>query len=841
MQPAKLDSLARLTDDLSRAASVEEVYTVSLDCLQQSLGVERASILLFDTNEVMNFVAWRGLSDQYRSAVTGHTPWRPDSRDPEPVLVPDAEADPSLASYREVFRAEGIRALGFFALTHRDRVIGKFMLYYAAPHDFSSEEVALAKTIAGQIAFGVTRVLAEQALEAERERLAATVSSVPGMVWETVGSFPGEQKVTFVSDGIRQLIGYEPEDWYRNPGFWNSIIVERLGGDMETIAASSMRDSVPALHFYKLRTRDGRTIWAEVRSAHKVVNGMLASRGVTMDITERMRAEQRSAFLAEAGGVLSATLDYESSLSHVADLIVGTLGDWCVIDIIEEDHVARVAVRHRDPAKAPLIQKLRDQFPPSKHELGLGRRVIETNAPILLKQLDANATALLKASPAAAIFDELGYESAVVVPITAAGHSFGAISIVSSDSARRYDENDLAVAVELGRRAGYAVDHARLYRQAQAANRAKDEFLATLSHELRTPMTATLGWASMLRMGDTTPETFRLAIDTIERSIRAQAKLIDDIFDVSRIVTGKLQLQVAPVDLPRVIQAAVETLQPSISAKSLRLEVAYDNVTEPLLGDAARLQQVIWNLLSNAVKFTPPLGTIRIDVRRSSNHEVQVSVRDSGQGISPRMLPFVFERFRQGDSSATRAHGGLGLGLAIVKNLVELHGGAVVAESEGEGRGAMFTVTLPLTRARAQDGSPASQADANAVSLAGIVVLVVEDDDDTRIMLTKTLEYCGATVVAAASAAAALDELRRRPPHIVVSDIAMPGEDGYSLITKIRAGAVESCRDVPAIAVTAFARPEDRQRILAAGFREQLSKPVDTMVMLRAVRSLVAP
>src|SRR5437763_10563091 len=216
----KLTSLARLTDSLSRAASFEEIYTASLDCLQESLGVERASILLFDANEVMSFVAWRGISDEYRRAVNGHTPWRPETMNPEPVLVSDAERDPSLAGYINLFRAEGIRALGFFALTHRDRVIGKFMLYYATAHELTAEEVALAKTIAGQIAFGVMRVVTEQALEAERERLAATVANVPGMVWETVGDFPEQQKVTFVSEGIRDLTGYAPEEWYRDPEFW---------------------------------------------------------------------------------------------------------------------------------------------------------------------------------------------------------------------------------------------------------------------------------------------------------------------------------------------------------------------------------------------------------------------------------------------------------------------------------------------------------------------------------------------------------------------------------------------------------------------------------------------
>lgn len=811
----KLTSLARLTDSLSRALSVEEVYAVSLDCLQESLGVERASILLFDPNEVMSFVAWRGISDTYRRAVNGHTPWRPETENPEPVLVSDAELDPALTAYLPVFRAEGIRALGFFALTHRDRVIGKFMLYYAVPHDFTAEEVALAKTIAGQIAFGVTRIVAEQALEAERERLAATVANVPGMVWETVGGFPEQQKATFVSEGMRELTGYEPEEWYRDPYFWSRIIVRRLDGDMRSISESAIHATVPAVHHYKLRRRDGRIIWVEVRSAHRMINGTLISRGVTMDVTERKRAEQRNAFLAEATGVLSSSLDYERTLSQIADLTVARFADRCVIDVSEDGAVSRIAFASR-ASEAKQVE----------NDFELSRRVIETNTPVLMRELDG------------VLHGGLECESLMVVPLAAAGRVLGAISIFSADPARRYDENDLALAVELGRRGGYAIDNARLYREAQAANRSKDEFLATLSHELRTPMTAALGWASLLRLADTPPETFDLAIETIERSMRAQAKLIDDIFDVSRIVTGKLQLQVAPVDLQHVIQAAVETIQPNINAKSLRLELAYDAINETLVGDAARLQQVIWNLLSNAVKFTPAGGTIRIAVT-SSQGEVRVAISDSGQGIPKHLLPVVFERFRQGDSSATRAHGGLGLGLAIVKSIVELHGGSVTAESAGEGRGAVFTVVLPVSRLHDASGLAASRSDTSAVSLTGVNVLVVEDDDDTRMMLARALEQHGASVTAVCSAPTALDALRRQPAHVIISDIAMPGEDGCSLMMKIRDGAVESCRNVPAIAITAFVRPEDRRRILAAGFHHHIEKPVDAIDMLHAVRNIV--
>jgi signal transduction histidine kinase len=281
------------------------------------------------------------------------------------------------------------------------------------------------------------------------------------------------------------------------------------------------------------------------------------------------------------------------------------------------------------------------------------------------------------------------------VPLIAGGRSFGAISVVSADPAHLFNEADLSLAVELGRRAGYAIDNARLFREAEAANRAKDDFLITLSHELRTPMTSTLGWAAMLRGHELAPETFKLAIDTIDRSTRAQARLIDDILDVSRIVSGKLELSVAPLNVREVLDVAMDAIRPTIAAKQLELRLDLTNVPLVIIADASRLQQVLWNLLANAVKFTPAGGSISVALQPHGD-VARITVSDTGIGIPPRFLPHVFERFRQAEGGASRTHGGLGLGLAIVESIVELHGGRVSVASDGEGRGSMFTVTLPL-------------------------------------------------------------------------------------------------------------------------------------------------
>jgi PAS domain S-box-containing protein len=831
-----LVAVSRLTDALSRTSTLDDVYVAALDTLQSSMRVERASILLFDENDFCAFVAWRGLSDAYRAAVNGHTPWRPDTPNAEPICIRDVLADASMATYEPVFRAEGIRALGFFPLVYRDRVLGKFMTYYAEPHDFDPVEVELARTIAAQIAFGVARIRAEEALGRERERLADLIMSVPGVVWETTGTPGVDQRVTFVSPAIEELLGYPPTAWMDNPQFWNSVIVSAEPGEVQRMSLDLAGSGKPAVHTFRMRTRDGRLIWTEVRAAAKNEGGKLVLRGVTLDITARKAAEARRAFLTKASGVLSSSLDYETTLAQLARLIVADIGDWCTVDVVEDDgELRRLLVEHRDPSKHRATERLTQRGIVTGAAARL-RPIVERGETLFVPIVGSDHFTRFNVEPAARpVVEELGLASFMVVPLSAGSRIVGALSIMSGDPQRLYDDDDLALALELGQRAGYAIENARLYRQAQDANRAKDEFLATLSHELRTPMTATLGWATMLRMNEIGPQDFHLAVETIERSTRAQAKLIDEILDVSRIVTGKLQLNIAPVNLQSVIEAAVDAVRPSIAAKGINLQLDFVRVDGVPTGDAERLQQVIWNLLSNSVKFTPGGGAIAIRVDQPQRDVVRVAVADTGQGIPRRLLPLIFERFRQGDSSTTRAYGGLGLGLAIVKNIVELHGGSVTAASDGEGRGATFTISLPLTTALAA-ATVAPQADAAPLSLSGVSVLLVEDDDDTRRMLATALQNFGASVTAVGSANAAIDALRRAAPNVVVSDIAMPGEDGFALMMKIRSGAVERVRNVPAVALTAYARAEDRERILASGFAFHLTKPVDPVTMVRVIR-----
>jgi PAS domain S-box-containing protein len=389
--------------------------------------------------------------------------------------------------------------------------------------------------------------------------------------------------------------------------------------------------------------------------------------------------------------------------------------------------------------------------------------------------------------------------------------------------------------------------------EAEAANRMKDEFLATLSHELRTPLNSVLGWAGLLRTRKFDEATFARALEIIERNAKSQAQLIEDILDVSRLIRGKLELNLRSINLVRVIEAAIDAVCPTAESKGLQLDSQLQESDEQVCGDPYRLQQVVWNLLSNAIKFTPEGGHVLVKLEHTSSH-ARIQIIDTGIGISEDFLPYVFDRFRQQDSTTTRSYGGLGLGLAIVRHIVELHGGRVQAQSEGEDKGATFTVELPLQNQTEAEPSCSEQPElqqsgdhfvpkrsTQAVSnFSGLKVLLVDDEPDVRELLTTILEEHGATVTAASSAPDALEAFKQSPPDILVSDIAMPFEDGYTLIHKIRELEAESNhgRTIPAVALTAYAREEDCKNAIASGFQIHMSKPVNTAQFLMAVANL---
>jgi PAS domain S-box-containing protein len=410
------------------------------------------------------------------------------------------------------------------------------------------------------------------------------------------------------------------------------------------------------------------------------------------------------------------------------------------------------------------------------------------------------------------------------------GAYLGGISVDVTDQRRAEDEREQLLEAERTARA-----------EAERANRMKDEFLATLSHELRTPLSAILGYAQMLRGAQLRAEQAARALEIIERNARVQSEIVSDLLDMNRIATGKLELDLVPADLPAIVDAAVESVRQSVEAKGLQLDVDVTRPPRPVIGDQARLQQVLWNLLTNAVKFTPRGGSVALTVRPVDD-VVEVRVADTGQGIDAEFLPHVFDRFRQADSSTSRQHRGLGLGLAICKQLVEMHGGAIRAESPGPGRGAVITVCIPMSLAGEDTSAcalPARRAAERGAALRGIKALVVDDESDARELARQLLEAQGMSVRAAASAAEALAAVEEEIPDVIVSDIGMPREDGYALLRKLRALPPERGGRVPAVALTAFARAEDQARAREAGYQAHLTKPLDAGQLYAVIESMV--
>jgi PAS domain S-box-containing protein len=601
-------------------------------------------------------------------------------------------------------------------------------------------------------------------------------------------------------------------------------------------------------------TREFRASYIPYRNEAGEIEGFVAH---VMDISgikkaerERRKAEDALHLLVEVSSALASSIDYATTIANVARAAIPNFADGCSVYLREgEQPLQQIAVHHRVSGKAELLRELHRRFPPSPDAPYGYNRVLRTGEAQLIPELtDEMHQGLAHNAEHLGILRALGHTSLMMVPLGSKGKPFGVLAFALSEGPRRYGPEDLQVAQEVARRASVALENARLFETAMAerkrveeANRIKDEFLATVSHELRTPLTAMLGWVQMLRSGALPSHKHARALEVIERNAKSQQQLIEDLLDVSRIITGKLRLEVASVELVDVVATAIEAVRPASEAKGLHLHPILDTDIGPLVGDVQRLQQVVWNLLSNAVKFTPKGGHIHIILRRAGS-SAELQVRDSGQGISPDFLPHVFERFQQEEGGTSRKHGGLGLGLSIVRHLVELHGGTIEAFSDGEGQGALFTVRLPISPLRKETvpalaPAPLKESDCPP-GLEGVRVLVVDDEADVREVVATMLERCGVRVSLAASVPEALDLLRRERPEVLISDIGMPEEDGYALIRKVRALPVESGGRVPALAMTAYARMEDRTRALLAGYQMHLPKPIEPTELLVVVATL---
>jgi PAS domain S-box-containing protein len=576
-----------------------------------------------------------------------------------------------------------------------------------------------------------------------------------------------------------------------------------------------------------------------------------ANERLRQEIAERQRAEARReqalieqrdtlAFLTAVSEGLAPVVRFEQLLEVMRSLPVPFAADWTMLHVVMEDRRVRSEPGvHVLPGLSSSLTRLAEVVSGDLPADSLIARVIATRRPMIAGDITGDRGMGLLGIPGTGhLLQQLGIDSVAVLPLVGRARQ-SAVLVLGAAAVGRYAGAGQMIVEELERRSRLALDRIELYHEAEEANRLKDEFLSTLSHELRTPLNAVYGWARILRTRPLDDYTAH-AVEVIERNSEAQKRLIEDVLDVSRIITGKMMLAMERLDIRTVLAAAVDAVRPALQAKRVRLETHLAENVSPVIADPNRLQQVFWNVLSNAVKFTGMGGLITVTLR-SVDEWAEVQISDTGVGIRREVLPFVFDRFRQGDSSTSRTHGGLGLGLAIVRQVVELHGGTVKADSAGETHGATFTLSLPVDRlgdAETTDGQGTNGALAaqRSPSLRGRRILVVEDHDDAREIVASVLGAAGAEVITASSNAEALDRLSRTTPDVLVADLGLPGEDGCALLARIRAMKIY---DLPAVALTAYARASDRERAIAAGFVHYVVKPVDPDELVGVIVSIV--
>jgi PAS domain S-box-containing protein len=693
--------------------------------------------------------------------------------------------------------------------------------------------ISLVRQPGGDYAVAVVEDITERRQAAEEirrahERYELVARATNDVIWD----WDAAAGTIVWNDALRTMFGYDPDRIDNRLVWWEEHlhpddrdrVVASIGQAIES-GASSWTDE------YRFERADGT--YTEVLDRGYISRAPdgrpLRMIGAMLDVTDRKRAERTASFMAEASAVLASSLDYHATLKLVADLAVPSIADWCVFDLRGEDgRYERLAVAHPDREQAPRIKDIYVAV----------HRVIDSGQPVLFEHVtDEIVGRVARTAEDAQTLRELGIRSAIIVPMAVANaEPMGALTLAMSGSGRAFGERDRKTAEDLARRAAMAIEHARLYETAQQANRAKDEFLATLSHELRTPLTAILGWAGLLDDPALDPDTRRLGMETIHRSAIAQARLVDDVLDLSRVIAGKMRLDVQNVSIASLVRASVDAVRLAAAAKDIRV-VATEADAGEIMGDANRLQQVVWNLLANAIKFTPAGGRVEVNVDTTPS-SVRLSVTDTGSGIAPEFLPHVFEPFRQADAATTRVHGGLGLGLAIVRYIVEAHGGTVSAHSDGAGRGATFVVEFPRIAGDRALPRPA-MATAASPDLKGVRVLFVDDQEDARQLARVILGRAGADTAVASCVSEALLELMRGTPDVVVTDIAMPVEDGYALLRELRSADSRAGRRTPAIAATAYGSPEDRDRALAAGFDAFIKKPMQPDALTGAIAEVL--
>ena len=977
------EALFRLADRLHRTKSIADVYDATLEAIINALQCDRASILLYDEKNVMRFVAWRGLSDEYRRFAEGHSPWQSDEKNPEPISIEDVETSNLDAGLKNVLKSEGIGALAFIPLISNGKLIGKFMAYFDEPHALNESDHDLALTIAHQLAFGIDRNQAEDALRESEKRFRSMADSSPMLIWMS-GT---DRLFTYFNKTWLDFTGRTAEQ-ETGEGWQKGVHPDDLENFLETYLKAFDERREFELEF-RLRRHDGEYRWVLARGIPLFTpeGDFKGYIGSSIDIHERRRAEEKvrenektlRAYYNSSPlmmGIVELSDDSDKDILHIYDN-PATCAFFGVKKDATANHFATQLnttpenidkwVRHyrqsqklnrpvsfeyeesvggekrwisatvsclgasgenktrfayvaedttdRKAAQAALIaaerkaaedyQTLLQRIVPLAQTLGTARELIsiyravgdfvrssmpcsaflvsfydaenslrlaayvwgegeevDTDAlppmpitegggpnsqAILGKRIVVNNKdymEIMRERPHVLIQDNgIVPNSSVVAPMIVMNRVVGTIEVQAHEAEAYKHEHTVALEM-VANLAAVAIENVRLLkaeetarREAESANRAKDEFLSVLSHELRTPLNSMFGWVRMLKSGILDEAKTSQAVEVIERNVRLQNSLIEDLLDVSRIISGKMRIEKEETDFAAIVATMVEAARPLAEQKKISLVFEQDSDSYPLLGDEVRLQQVVNNLINNAVKFTPEGGVVTLKLSNSGDR-VFLNVTDTGIGIEPQFLTKIFDRFLQADSTTKRAHSGLGLGLTIVRHITELHGGRVTVESEGLGKGASFTVELPLAKS-VEIGAESGTLNGGASSLKGSRILLVDDDADAMIPLQIILESHQAKVACVSSASEALEKLSRERFDLIVSDVGMPQMDGYDLILTLRKSETSPNRGIPAIALTAYASAQDKERALMSGFQRHFSKPIDFDDFLAAVKNFI--
>jgi PAS domain S-box-containing protein len=750
----------------------------------------------------------------------------------ERIIIEDVELEPAYEPHQEMAAATGYRAVQSTPLKNRKGdVIGMLSTHFSQPHRPSERELRLLDLYARHAADLIERHAFEQVLRRSEAQFRQLADVMPQIVWTA----QPDGKIDYMNRRWTEFTGL-PET-VGNEG-WGQILHPDEAQYASERWSASVRSGAPFEMQMRLLDRRKQIFrWHLIRTVaiDDEAGNVVRWFGTSTDIHEQKRAEESSRYLAEASAALASVVDHESTLQKVASLAVPYFADWSAVDMVNDDgSLRRLAVAHQDADKIALVHQLMQDYPPDPTSPSGAHAVLRTGKPQIISEIsDDMLVQGAKDERHLSLIRSLGLKSYICVPLIVAGNALGVLTFATAESGRRYTEADLVLAMDLASRAAVAIENTQLYQALRETDRRKDEFLATLAHELRNPLAPIRNSLQILKMPRVDAETVQRSREMMERQVHHLVRLVDDLLDVSRVMRGKIELRREAVELATVVARAVETVQPLVEAQGHQLSIQLPPESLVIDVDPVRLAQVIGNLLTNAAKYTEPGGHIWLTAQRDGD-TAELRVRDNGIGIEKNMLPRIFELFVQVDHASTKAQGGLGIGLTLVKNLVEMHNGTVEAHSEGLGKGSEFVVRLPTSAQQLQEDAPNAGQRSDTGVPSGHRLLVVDDNQDAAVSLAMLLKLQGHEVRVAHSGMAALEMAKSYVPDVVFLDIGMPGMDGYEVARRMR--QQPGLEKVVLAALTGWGQREDRRRSAEAGFNHHLIKPPE----LKAIESVIA-